>query len=180
MGALIILVVFILAICAIPVGIAYGANASRKSKRKKIEDRLPSSVTYTAAVRINTDKKQHAFMKLKAFEYAGLLYIDGNKVSISGCSGQHDEFDLRTADIRWVGIQAQNGALEWFSIKDTTSRKTIFVNGETGILVFNLAKTYPSTREIYSNVMNEHSFLNTPPPAPSGTFATPPPVVPQS
>lgn len=175
MVALLIIVVFILGICSIPIGIAYAANASRKSKRKKIEETLPSSVKYKAAVRLNTSNVQEKFMKMKAFEYSGVLYINGDKICVAGTKGQHSEFDMRTADIRWVGMQAQNGALEWFSIKDP-SGNLIFVNGETGILVFNWAKTYPSTRTIYTDVMNEQSDFHTPPPAPG---AMPPPAIPK-
>lgn len=164
-----IFIFILLAIITAPFTIAGGAYLSRKLKRKKIEETLPPTAQLKKAVRINTQRKNDAFLKLKAFEYSGILYILDNKVCISGTKGQYHEFDLGSSIIKWEGIQAQNGAMDWFTIKNNATNELIYINGETGMFIFRLSKTLPSTSQIYNDLLNEQQQALTPPPMPKAT-----------
>ena len=149
---IIILLLFVLFIMAIPVSIAGIAYLMRKSKRKAIIQSLPEGVTYSAPVRMNTPKKNDAFMKMKAFEFIGVLYVVGDIVYIKGPKPeQFYQYNLQTSGVFWVGTQAQNGMIQWFSLRDANGN-TLYVNGETGLFVFRIGRSFPSTREIYEHI----------------------------
>lgn len=157
---LITLVVMILIIMAIPVSIAGITYLMRKSKRNTIMQTLPEGVTYTVPVRLNTPKKNDAIMKMKAFEFIGILYVVGNIVYIKGPKpNQLYQYDLQTSAINWVGTQAQNGLIQWFALRDA-SGNTLYVNGETGLFIFRIGRSFPSTREIYEYLFKLQVAVN--------------------
>lgn len=142
------LIAFTVFFCSIPVTIAAIAYFSRKSKRKKIMSSLPPNLTYTTPVRLNSPKKNDAVMKLKAFEYSGVLYITDNKICVTGTKGQYSEFDLATCSIDWPGVQIQNGLIQWFCLTSDDLQR-LYVNAETGLFVFRLSKKLPSTKDVF-------------------------------
>ncbi|MFR9165152.1 MAG: hypothetical protein ACLVKO_02565 [Dysgonomonas sp.] len=152
-----ILIAFVLIIASIPVSISVIAYLSRKSKRKKIFETLPKDVSYTASVRLNTAKKNDAVVKLKAFEFSGVLYLKDNIVYVEGTKGQKFEFDLKDSVITWPGIQVQNGAMQWFCIDNMKGQK-LYVNAETGVFVFRLSSKMPSTRDIYQYLLAQQQI----------------------
>lgn len=151
------LFVFVLIGASIPVTISVIAYLSRKSKREKIIASLPQGVTYTANVRVNTPKKNDAFLKLKAFEFSGVLYLKDGVVYLDGTKGQHYEFKLNDAAITWPGVQVQNGAMQWFCIDDMKDQK-LYVNAETGVFVFRLSSSMPSTRNVFEFLVNQQKL----------------------
>lgn len=154
-----LLFVFVLIGASIPVVISVLAYMSRKSKRKKIIANLPEGVSYMANVRMNTPKKNAAFFKMKAFEFSGVLYIKGGNVFIDGTKGQHYEFELKDAVVTWPGVQVQNGAIQWFCIDDMKDQK-LYVNAETGVFIFRLSSSMPSTKEVYQYLLNQQKISN--------------------
>jgi len=158
MTFLIFFLVFIVLFASIPVGISAIAYYSRKSKRNKIKQNMPSGVSYIANVRMNTPKKNDAVMKMKAFEFSGVLYLKDGKIIIEGTKGQHSEFDLKTAEIAWPGVQIQNGLIQWFWLVDPATGEKLYINGETGLFVFRLSKKLPSTRDIFDYLVQQQQI----------------------
>jgi len=156
-GFFLFIIIFALIGASIPVTVSVVAYLSRKSKRKIIIGNLPAGVTYTANVRVNTPKKNDAFMKLKAFEFSGVLYIKDDKIYLDGTKGQHYEFDLYKSAITWPGVQVQNGAMQWFCIDDMQGQK-LYVNAETGVFVFRLSSSMPSTKDVYEYLLNQQKM----------------------
>ncbi len=160
----IIILAFLLIICILPIVliflVAFLASQSRKKKRKKIIDELPADVDFYAAVRINSSKKNDAFFKLAAFECSGVLYVHKDKAYFRGTKKKFEllEFDLAKVKIFWIGVQAQNGALQWFSIKDVN--ETYYFNVDTGTTIFKLSKSGDTTRGVYDKLMNAQSVLS--------------------
>ncbi len=151
--SLFIFIAFILFFASIPVVIATIAYVSRKKKRTLIEKDLPSNLFYTAPVRLNTPKQNAAVVKLKAFEYSGILYLEEDKICVKGTSGQFTEFDLLKTEITWPGVQIQNGIIQWFCLEDKSTGQRLYVNAETGIFVFRLSSKLPSTKQVYEDLL---------------------------
>jgi len=156
-GFFVFIFIFALIGASIPVTISVIAYMSRKSKRNQIIARLPQDITYTANVRVNTPKKNAAFLKVKAFEFSGVLYIKDGIVYLDGTKGQHYEFNLRDAAITWPGVQVQNGAMQWFCIDDMKDQK-LYINAETGVFVFRLSSSMPSTKDVYEYLLNQQKI----------------------
>ncbi len=156
--------VFLLGIIIVPVGliflIAFLASQSRKRKRQKIIDTLPADIDFYAAVRVNSSKKNAAFFKLLAFECSGILYVQKDKAYFRGTEKKFEllEFDLAKVKIFWIGVQAQNGALQWFSIKD--DHETYYFNVDTGTTIFKLSKSGDTTQGVYGKLTNAQSIIN--------------------
>ena len=151
------LIIFIILCCSIPVTVAAIAYASRKSKRKKIMETLPSDLTYSVPVRLNTPKQNDAVMKLKAFEYSGVLYIHDNKICIKGTKGQYTEFNMTTCSIDWPGVQIQNGLIQWLCLTNNDLQR-LYVNAETGLFIFRLSKKFPSTKEVFEYLKTQQNI----------------------
>lgn len=151
---LLVLIVFILIVLTIPVSIAGIAYLMRKSKRTKVEESIPIEATYRVPVRLNTPRKNDAVMKLAGFEFSGVLYTLGDKVYVKGIQqNQSYVYDLNTSSVNWVGTQAQNGLIQWFSLRDMTGNM-LYVNVETGLFIFRIGRFFPSTREVYEKLFN--------------------------
>ena len=151
---LLICVVFILIVVSIPVSIAGIAYLTRKSKRNKITAMLTPDSTDIVPVRCNTPRQNDAVMKFTGFEFSGVLYIRGNVICVKGSQKNHYyEFDIRSAQINWVGTQFQNGLIQWFSLRGMDGQM-IYVNVETGLFVFRIGSFFPSTREVYEKLFN--------------------------
>lgn len=149
MEGLLIFLGFILIILSIPITVAGIAYLMRKSKRNAVEQTMPSNVIYKAPVRINTPKKNDQVMKFTGFEFSGVLYVVDNIIHIQGHKeGQHYQFNIKTCDIKWVGTQMQNGLIQWFTLRDEMG-VMIYVNVETGLFVFRLGNSFPSTQDVY-------------------------------
>lgn len=154
------IIVFIIIITTPIFLIAFLASQSRKKKRKKIIETLPPDVDFYAAVRINSSKRNDAFWKLAAFECSGILYIHNNKIIFRGTKQKYEllEFDLGMVKIFWIGVEAQNGALQWFSIRD--EKDTYYFNVDTGMTIFNFSKSGDTTKAVYNKLINAKNILN--------------------
>ncbi|WP_128331775.1 hypothetical protein [Apibacter sp. HY039] len=123
-------------------------------------DSLPENVSFKVAVRVNSSRKNDSIFKFTGFDCSGILYVYGEIIYFKGSKPGYEqiEFDLKSAVINWVGVQAQNGALQWFSIKN--NQDTYYFNMETGITIFNLSKSGESTRNIYEKLKNFQAATN--------------------
>lgn len=154
MEGLLIFLGFVLIVFSIPVTIAGIAYFMRKSKRNTVEQRMPANVVYKAPVRINTPKKNDQVMKLAGFEFSGVLYVADNIIHVQGSKdGQHYRFNLKTCQINWVGNQLQNGLIQWFTLRDEMG-VTIYINVETGLFVFRVGNSFPSTKDVYTTLFD--------------------------
>ena len=155
---IVMLVVMVLIIVMIPVSIGGIAYLSRKSKRNKIIAKLTPDATDIVSVRCNTPRHADAVIKLTGFEFSGVMYMRGNIICVKGSQKNHYyEFDIRTAQIAWVGAQFQNGLIQWFSLRGMDGQM-VYVNVETGLFVFRIGSSFPSTREIYEKLFHQQNI----------------------
>ncbi|TWP23718.1 hypothetical protein ETU10_05665 [Apibacter muscae] len=135
--------------------VAILTSQSRKRKRKNIINKLPSNVEFYAPMRINSERKNNAFFKFTSFECSGILYAHEGKLFFRGTKKQFEllEFNLDKVSIYWIGVQAQNGALQWFSIKGS-DKGNFYFNLDTGMTIFNFSKSGETTKGIYEKIMN--------------------------
>lgn len=151
LGLVLFLGMFILLLGSILL-IAYLAAMSRKRKQNRLLKELPADAEFHAFVRYNRANVQGKFLKLKAFEGSGLLYIAGTKAIFRSTTGYYHEFDILNSKILWEGENLVNGLLKWFSIDDGTEK--LFLNVETGIFIFHTgAAGKATTRSIFDKLM---------------------------
>lgn len=150
MSALILFVFLILLIFSIPAIIfliAYLAAQSRKKKQNALLAQLPLETKLTAVVRYNKGQQQTKFLKLKAFQGSGVIYVLDNKIHFRDTLDQNPyEFDLATAQIRFVGVTLANGALNWFTVSDGETE--YFFNVESGMFIWHTSSGKMTTKEI--------------------------------
>lgn len=130
--------------------IAYLAARSRKSKQNKLVKELPADAEFHAFVRYNRGNQQNKFLKVKAFEGSGVIYLSGEKVYFKSTKGFYHEFDLRTSQVFWEGENLVNGLLKWFRISDGT--ENLYLNVETGMFIFHTGGNKPTTRSIFDQL----------------------------
>ena len=140
---------FILLLGAILL-IAYLAARSRKAKQNRLLKELSGNVEFEAFVRYNSGRQQNKFLKIKAFEGSGLIYLSGEKVYFKSTKGFQHQFDLRESKVQWEGENLVNGLLKWFSIDDGTEK--LYLNVETGMFIFHTGGNKPTTRSIYEQL----------------------------
>lgn len=149
------------------IGIAFAASFSRNSKRRKLQSALPDDVEYQALVRLNSVKTHRKFWKFKGFEFSGLIYVAGNRITIAGTKSQLITYNLPSVVIKWEGVNAKSGLIEWFSLSENGA-ESYYVNGETGTFIFSLnKKKYQTTSQIYSTLLNMQQLSKMPPPSPA-------------
>lgn len=132
--------------------IAYIAARSRRVKQNQLLQEIPSDSQFHAFVRYNRANIHGKFLKVKAFEGSGLLYIAGTKAIFKSTTGYYHEFDIVNSKIFWEGENLINGLLKWFSINDGTEK--LFLNVETGMFIFHTGSAQKTTtRSIYDKLM---------------------------
>lgn len=137
--------------------IAYVAAQSRKRKQKKLLNNLPSDVGFHAFVRFNHGNEQGKFMKIKAFQGSGILFVQNDSIEFRSTQGIQHRFDLANSTIQWEGENLVNGLLKWFSINDENEK--YFFNVETGMFIFHTGGNKPTTRSIYDQLILKQSSL---------------------
>lgn len=137
--------------------IAFVAAQSRKKKQKKILDTLPTDVEFYAFVRFNRGVQQDKFLKLKAFQGSGIIYVLGDKAVFRSTTGFEHTFDLRNSKILWEGENLVNGLLKWFSINDGVEK--LYLNVETGMFIFHTVGNKPTTRSIHDQLILKQTAL---------------------
>ncbi len=137
--------------------IAFIAAQSRKKKQKKILASLPSDAEFHAFVRFNKGNHQDKFLKIKAFQGSGIIYVIGDKAVFKSTTGFEHTFDLRNSKVFWEGENLVNGLLKWFSIND--GQEKLYLNVETGMFIFHTGGNKPTTRSIHDQlVIKQASF----------------------
>lgn len=147
-GFFILLIGGMVSIIFLIAGLAY---LSRKSKRSKIKETLPSDIEYIVDVRLNTPSANEKIHKLKAFQFSGVLYVKDNIAIVVGTGGQLYEFPLASSVITWPGVQIQNGIIQWLCIDNMAGQK-LYVNAETGIFAFRLSSKLQSTKDVFGKL----------------------------
>ena len=137
--------------------IAYLAAQSRKKKQKKVLETLPNEAEFLAFVRFNRGNQQNKFLKIKAFQGSGILYLLGNEVVFKSTTGFEHHFDLRDSKVFWEGENLVNGLLKWFSIKDGMEK--LYLNVETGMFIFHTDSNKPTTRSIHDQLLLKQAML---------------------
>lgn len=146
-----LLILFILLIVGMIFGISYLASSSRRKKQNELLRQLPSNVDFHAIVRYNRGKKQDEILKVKAFEASGIIYVIGSTLYFKSTLGFETQFDLKSSIIRWEGENLINGLLKWFSIRNDVEQ--YYFNVETGMFIFHLDKSKPTTLSIYNRLV---------------------------
>lgn len=161
MSTEIIVVIFFFLFFIIIIGgiflIAYIAAQSRKEKQKKILEILPAEAEFHAFVRFNCGSQQDKFLKLKAFQGSGILYVVRDEAVFRSTTRFEHSFDLRNSKIFWEGENLVNGLLKWFSIKDAYEK--LYLNVETGMFIFHTGGKKLTTRSIYDQLLIKQSTL---------------------
>lgn len=130
--------------------IAYLAAQSRKKKQQALMNDI-SDVEYSALVRYNKGNQQDKFLKVKAFEGSGVLYVKDGKIQFVDTLHRNPHtFDLKTCNIQWVDINLVNGFLKWFSISDDAA--SYYFNIDSGMLIWNLDKSKPTTQSVFETL----------------------------
>ncbi len=137
--------------------IAFIAAQSRKKKQKKILETLPPNTEFHAFVRFNRGRQQGKFLKLKAFQGSGIIYVADDKAIFKSTTGFEYSFDLRNCKIFWEGENLVNGLLKWFSITDGIEK--LYLNVETGMFIFHTGGNKPTTRSIYDQLVLKQAML---------------------
>lgn len=154
-----LLLCFLLPIILI-LGIAYFAAQSRKKKQDAVLSTLPKEAEIKAAVRYNIGAQQGKFLKLKAFQGSGIIYILGDQLVFQDTLGVNSHtFDLKNINLAWVDVNLVNGLLKWFEVKDES--KSYYFNIESGIFIFNIKSDQPTTLSVYKSILAYKERLNT-------------------
>lgn len=154
MDSVIILVILLMCFLfpiGLVFGIAYYAAQSRKKKQEALLKTIPSHIEFSALVRYNRGSQQGKFLKIKAFEGSGILYVDNQKICFKGTMGFFHEFNLKDAKITWEGENLVNGLLKWFSIQEGSEK--LFFNVESGLFIFHTKEGKLTTRNIYDKLV---------------------------
>lgn len=153
---LILLGFFVLLIGGILL-VAYLASQSRKKKQTKLLDQIPKEAEFSAFVRFNRGKQQDKFMKVKAFEGSGVIYLIDENVYFKGTKGFNHTFNLRNSKVFWEGENLVNGLLKWFSIGDADEK--LYLNVETGMFIFHTGGDKSTTRSIHDEILLKQATL---------------------
>ena len=150
----ILLIVFIIAFLGF-IGliflIAFLASQSRKKKQEAVLATLPEGAKLKAIVRYNKGRQQTKILKMKAFQGSGVLYVLDKKIIFQDTLNQNPySFDLKTAAVNWVGINAANGALNWFKVSDEQTE--YYFNVESGMFIWHTSSGKPTTEQICNNL----------------------------
>lgn len=161
MSSEIIILLFIFLFFLLLIGgiflIAYLAAQSRKKKQKKMLETLPSDVEFLSFVRFNRGSQQDKFLKLKAFQGSGIIYVEDDKAVFKSTTGFEHIFDLRNSKIFWEGENLVNGLLKWFSIND--GQEKLYLNVESGMFIFHTGGNKPTTRSIHDQLLLKQARL---------------------
>ena len=120
-------------------------------KQKALLEKLPSDVEFSTVVRFNSAPQYTKFLKMKAFEGSGVLWVAGDVVYFKSTKGLLISFDLKNYQILWKGENLVNGLLKWFSIGD--EMKKIYFNVESGMFIFNKGPQNLTTRSIFEKLL---------------------------
>ena len=98
---------------------------------------VPPNADFKAVLRYNFGNQQSKFLKMKAFQGSGVLYVLDDQIHYITTNNPNDNFifDLKTSQINWIGVNLSNGLLEWFQLKN--GEKDYYFNVETGMFIFN-------------------------------------------
>lgn len=153
-SVLILIIIFLLFLFSIPAVIFLIAYLAAKSRRKKQNLLLEQTGTpeYYAFVRYNMGNMQNEFFKIKAFQGSGMIYVEDNNIHFIDTLHQHPHtFPLQESIIKWEDINIVNGLLKWFSVQDQETK--YFFNIESGMLIFNLNASKPTTRGVFEKLL---------------------------
>lgn len=157
---IIILLLFLFSIPAIIFLIAYLAARSRRKKQNLLLQEI-GTPEYYAFVRYNMGNAQNEFFKIKAFQGSGIIYVEGREIHFVDTLHQNPHvFPMDESNIRWEDINIVNGLLKWFSIED--KEKKYFFNIESGMLIFNLDSSKPTTKSVFERLLkyqNDMEYL---------------------
>lgn len=161
MDSIIILIIiflfFTFSIPAIIFLIAYLAARSRRKKQNLLLQEI-GTPEYYAFVRYNMGNAQNEFFKIKAFQGSGMIYVDGSHIHFVDTLHQHPHtFALHESTIKWEDINIVNGLLNWFSIED--QEKKYYFNIESGMFIFNLNSSKPTTRSVFEKLLQYQSEI---------------------
>ncbi len=161
MSSEIIILLFIFLFFLLLIGgiflIAFVAAQSRKKKQKKVMETLPPGVEFSAFVRFNRGNQQDKFLKLKAFQGSGIIYVLNENAVFKSTTGFEHSFDLRNSKVFWEGENLVNGLLKWFSIND--GQEKLYLNVETGMFIFHTGGNKPTTRSIHDQLLLKQASL---------------------
>lgn len=123
---------------ALIFGITFWSSKSREKKQNALLTQVPPNVEFKAVLRYNFGNLQSKFLKMKAFQGSGVLYVLDDKTHYITTNNPNDNFifDLKTSQINWIGVNLTNGLLEWFQLKN--GEKDYYFNFETGMFIFNI------------------------------------------
>jgi len=159
----VLIVLFLIIIFSIPALIfliAYIAARSRKKKQQALLAQI-GTPEYYAFVRYNMGSTQNEFFKIKAFQGSGIIYVEGREIHFADTLYQNPHvFPMDESSIRWEDINIVNGLLKWFSIED--KEKKYFFNIESGMLIFNLDSSKPTTKSVFERLLkyqNDMEYL---------------------
>ena len=148
---LLIFIVFFIVFIGLIFLIAFLASQSRKKKQEAVLATLPEEAKLKATVRYNKGSQQSKFLKLKAFQGSGVIYVLDDKIHFQDTLNQNPyTFDLKTATISWVGINAANGALNWFKVSDQQTE--YYFNVESGMFIWHTSSGKMTTEQICNNL----------------------------
>lgn len=137
---------------AIIFGVAYWAAQSRKKKQDATLSTIPSNAEIKAAVRYNIGNQQGKFLKLKAFQGSGILYVIDEQLYFQDTLNQSNyTFDLKNIQINWVGENLLNGLLKWFVVKEGDIE--YYFNIDSGMFIFNTDSSKPTTMSVFQSLL---------------------------
>jgi len=135
---------------ALLLGITFWASKSREKKQNALLTQVPPNVEFKAVLRYNFGNLQSKFLKMKAFQGSGVLYVLDDKTHYITTNNPNDNFifDLKTSQINWIGVNLTNGLLEWFQLKN--GEKDYYFNVETGMFIFNTNSKKMKTTQVFN------------------------------
>ncbi|MDH2207256.1 MULTISPECIES: hypothetical protein [Empedobacter] len=131
-------------------GIAFWASKSREKKQNALLAQVPPNAEFKAVLRYNFGNQQSKFLKMKAFQGSGVLYVLDDQIHYITTNNPNDNFifDLKTSQINWIGVNLTNGLLEWFQLKN--GEKDYYFNVETGMFIFNTNSKKMKTTQVFN------------------------------
>jgi len=148
---ILVLVVVIILIVSPIFLIAYLASASRRKKQKKTLEQIPKHAEFKVAVRYNKGNQQDVFLKIKAFQGSGILYVLDQKICFRDTLNKNSyDFDRNNAKIEWIGVNIVNGFIQWFKIVD--DKTEYYFNVETGMFIWSLSSKKMTTKQVYNKL----------------------------
>lgn len=150
----ILMIFFVLLIFSIPAIILIIAYFAARSRKKKQTALLATIQTpeYYAFVRYNMGNTQNQFLKVKAFQGSGILYVEDRKIHFIDTLHQNPYvFSLDESSIKWEDVNIVNGLLKWFSVDD--GNKKYYFNIESGMFIFNTDSSKPTTKSVFDRLV---------------------------